>query len=97
VSFATITLCVAFQQVFVVIVVYFVNGSVRKLLNITSYMTLLYRFGISVKDKKQEVFLLDLSLLILTSCRRMSEVMLDIKVMTAFFQNYTIDVTDEVH
>jgi hypothetical protein len=36
VSFAAITPCVASQQVF--IVVYFVNGSVRKLLDIPSYL-----------------------------------------------------------
>jgi hypothetical protein len=33
VSFAVITLCVASQRVFVVVVVYFVIDSVRKLLN----------------------------------------------------------------
>jgi hypothetical protein len=39
VSFAAITVCVASQRVFIV-VVYFVIGSVRKLLDIPSYMIL---------------------------------------------------------
>jgi hypothetical protein len=38
VSFAAITLCVASQQVFIVIVVYFVIESVRKFLDILSYL-----------------------------------------------------------
>jgi hypothetical protein len=38
VGFAAITLCVASQRVFVVVVVYFVIASVRKLLDIRSYM-----------------------------------------------------------
>jgi hypothetical protein len=38
VSFAAITLCVAYQRVFVVVVVYFVIDSVRKLLDTHSYM-----------------------------------------------------------
>jgi hypothetical protein len=37
VSFAVITLCVVFQRVFVVVVVYFVIDSVRKLLDTLSY------------------------------------------------------------
>jgi hypothetical protein len=37
VSFAAITLCVASQRVFIVVVVYFVIDSVRKLLDIPSY------------------------------------------------------------
>jgi hypothetical protein len=37
VSFAAITLCVAFQRVFIVAVVYFVIDSVRKLLDTPSY------------------------------------------------------------
>jgi hypothetical protein len=37
VSFAAITLCVASEQVFIVVSVYFVIDSVRKLLNIPSY------------------------------------------------------------
>jgi hypothetical protein len=37
VSFATITLCVASQQVFIIIVVYFVINSVKKLLSMPSY------------------------------------------------------------
>jgi hypothetical protein len=37
VSFAATTLCVALQRVFVVVVVYFVIDSVRKLLDIPSY------------------------------------------------------------
>jgi hypothetical protein len=40
VSFAAITLCVASQRVFIV-VVYFVIDSVRKLLDTPSYFTLL--------------------------------------------------------
>jgi hypothetical protein len=47
VSFAAITLCAASQLVFIVVVVYFVIDSVRKLLDIPSYntskITLLYR------------------------------------------------------
>jgi hypothetical protein len=41
VSFAAITLCVASQQVFIAAVVYFVIDSVRKLLDIPSYVKLL--------------------------------------------------------
>jgi hypothetical protein len=37
VSFATITLCVASQRVFIVISVYFIIHSVRKLLDTPSY------------------------------------------------------------
>jgi hypothetical protein len=37
VSFATITLCVVSQRVFIVVVVYFVIDSVRKLLDTLSY------------------------------------------------------------
>jgi hypothetical protein len=37
VSFAAITLCVASQRVFIVVSVYFVIDSVRKLLDIPSY------------------------------------------------------------
>jgi hypothetical protein len=37
VSFAAITLCVASQRVFIVVSVYFVIDSVRKLLDICSY------------------------------------------------------------
>jgi hypothetical protein len=37
VSFAAITLCVASQRVFVVVFVYFVMDSVRKLLDTPSY------------------------------------------------------------
>jgi hypothetical protein len=41
VSFASITLCVASQRVFIAVVtVYFVIDSVRKLLDIPSYITL---------------------------------------------------------
>jgi hypothetical protein len=38
VSFATITLCVASQRVFVVVSIYFVIDSVRKLLDSLSYL-----------------------------------------------------------
>jgi hypothetical protein len=38
VSFATITLCVASQQVFIVVNVYFVINSARKLLNTPLYI-----------------------------------------------------------
>jgi len=38
VSFATITLCVAFQQVFIVVVVYFIINSIQKLLDTPSCM-----------------------------------------------------------
>jgi hypothetical protein len=41
VSFAAITLCVASQQVFIVVVVYFVIDSVRKILNTSSYELLM--------------------------------------------------------
>jgi hypothetical protein len=40
VSFAAITLCIAFQRVFLVIFVYFVIESVRKLLDTSSYSSL---------------------------------------------------------
>jgi hypothetical protein len=40
VSFAAITLCVASQRVFIVVVVYFVIDSVRKLLDTPSYFHL---------------------------------------------------------
>jgi hypothetical protein len=46
-SFATITLCVASQQVFIIVVVYFVIDSVRKLLDTPSYIT--YAVGSAVK------------------------------------------------
>jgi hypothetical protein len=39
VSFAAVTLCVASQQVFIVLIVYFVIESVRKLLDTTSYLS----------------------------------------------------------
>jgi hypothetical protein len=42
VSFAAITLCVASQCVFIVVVVDFFIDSVRKLLDTPSYMKLLY-------------------------------------------------------
>jgi uncharacterized membrane protein len=38
VSFGAITLCVASQQVFIVVVVYFVIDSVRNLLDTLSYL-----------------------------------------------------------
>jgi hypothetical protein len=38
VSFGTITLCVASEQVFIVVSVYFFMDSVRKLLNTHSYL-----------------------------------------------------------
>jgi hypothetical protein len=38
VSFAIITLCVASQRVFIIVSVYFVIHSVRKLLDIHSYL-----------------------------------------------------------
>jgi hypothetical protein len=38
VSFATITLCVAYQRVFIIVSVYFVIDSVRKLLDTPSYV-----------------------------------------------------------
>jgi hypothetical protein len=38
VSFASITLCVASQRVFIVVVVYFVIDSVRKVLDTPSYI-----------------------------------------------------------
>jgi hypothetical protein len=41
VGFAAITLCVASQQVFIVVVVYFVIDSVRKLLDTPSYIEIL--------------------------------------------------------
>jgi len=41
VSFAAITLCVASQRVFIVVSVYFVIDSVRKLLDIPSYIHIL--------------------------------------------------------
>jgi hypothetical protein len=38
VSFAAITLCVASQRVFIVVIVYFVMDTVRKLLDTPSYI-----------------------------------------------------------
>jgi hypothetical protein len=38
VSFAAITLCIASQRVFIVVSVYFVTNSVRKFLDILSYI-----------------------------------------------------------
>jgi hypothetical protein len=38
-SFAAITLCVAFQRVFIVVSVYFIIDSVRKLLDTPSYVS----------------------------------------------------------
>jgi hypothetical protein len=49
VSFAAITLCVASQRVFIVVSVYFVIDSVRKLLDTPSYNTI-YIFS-KVLDK----------------------------------------------
>jgi len=45
VSFAAITLCVASQRVFIVVSVYFVIDSVRKLLDIPSYVSMPVRKG----------------------------------------------------
>jgi hypothetical protein len=42
VSFAAITICVAFQRVFVVVVVYFIIDLVRKLLNIPSCVYIIF-------------------------------------------------------
>jgi hypothetical protein len=42
VCFATITLCVASQQVFIVVSLYFVIDSVRKLLDTPSYLFVIY-------------------------------------------------------
>jgi hypothetical protein len=39
VSFAAVTLCVASQRVFIVVSVYFVIDSVRKLMDTPSYIT----------------------------------------------------------
>jgi hypothetical protein len=40
VSFAAITLCVASQRVFIFVVVYFVIDAVRKILDISSFVSL---------------------------------------------------------
>jgi hypothetical protein len=45
VSFAAITLCVASQQVFTVVSVYFVIDSVRNLLNTRSYCCTCHKIG----------------------------------------------------
>jgi hypothetical protein len=42
VSFSAITIHVASERVFIVIVVYFIIGSVRKLLDTTSYFRILF-------------------------------------------------------
>jgi hypothetical protein len=47
VSFAAITLVVAFQRVFVVVSVYFVIDSVRKLLDTPSYTSKRHTFAVS--------------------------------------------------
>jgi hypothetical protein len=44
VNFAAITLCVASQRVFVIVRVYFVIDSVRKLLDTPSYIPFMYYF-----------------------------------------------------
>jgi hypothetical protein len=49
VSFADITLCVASQRVFIVVSVYFVIDSVRKLLDTPSYMLYYSAYSVSVK------------------------------------------------
>jgi len=46
VSFATITLCVA-SQVFIVVSVYFFNGSAQKLLDIPSYTKNYFHCGMN--------------------------------------------------
>jgi hypothetical protein len=47
VSFAAITLCVVFQRVFIVVSIYFVIDSVRKLLDTPSYLfTLVNRISL---------------------------------------------------
>jgi hypothetical protein len=49
VSFASITLCVASQQVFIVVTVYFIIDSVRKLFDTPSYSVLRPVFKFLVK------------------------------------------------
>jgi hypothetical protein len=61
VSVTAITLCVASQQVFVVVVVYFVIDSVRKLLDTPSYVALIatvfipnvFRYGAYLRKYKE--------------------------------------------
>jgi hypothetical protein len=48
VSFAAITLCVAYQRVFIV-VLYFVMDSVRKLLDTPSYIFAIYQVSVAVR------------------------------------------------
>jgi hypothetical protein len=48
VNFAAITLCVAYQQVFVVVVVYFVIDSVRKLLDTPSHVETISFFQLHI-------------------------------------------------
>jgi hypothetical protein len=50
VSFAVITLCVASQRVFVVVSVYFVMDSIRKLLDTYSYLHALNKSLIQMCD-----------------------------------------------
>jgi hypothetical protein len=45
VSFAAVTLCVASKRVFIVVSIYFVIGSVRKLLDTPSYRETMLRAG----------------------------------------------------
>jgi len=52
VSFAAIILCVASQRVFIVLVVYFVTDSVRKLLDTTSYVIRLVQIGPEIWNEK---------------------------------------------
>jgi hypothetical protein len=47
VSFAAITLCVGSQRVFIIVVIYFVIDSVRKLLDTPSYLIAMSYFVIS--------------------------------------------------
>jgi uncharacterized protein YqjF (DUF2071 family) len=58
VSFAAITICVASQRVFIVAVVYFVIDSVRKFLDISSYVARMREMKnahkISVETQRKE-------------------------------------------
>jgi hypothetical protein len=55
VSFAAITLCIASQRVFIVVSVYFVMNSVRKLLDIPSYGTTLQLLSCNFKTGADSV------------------------------------------
>jgi hypothetical protein len=62
VSFASITLCVASQRVFIVVSVYFVIYTVRKLLDTPTYNSALSQFSFTFWNRRNSVVKLSLCL-----------------------------------